>query len=435
MKRFSLVGLVSVLGLLAAPAVASADGEGECAGGLCGTPDESGGGGCGCGGGGSILIANTDLGDTYQYADDYDEDGWEDDFDNCPFAFNREQVDGDADGFGDACDLCAGAFDPAQLDADGDGQGDGCDADADGDGLLNEGDNCALIANPGQLDTDGDGLGNACDLDDDQDGFEDLLDRCPLIATAANTLEGLDAARCDTDVDVDGVLDARDNCPSVVNPRQLDLDGDLAGDDCDTDRDGDGVPDLLDNCAGAANGDQLDADRDGLGEACDDHFCYVVDQTGGTCLDPQAPFAVSAGGDVLAQTGQPVRLRIFANRQNAAMRYTWSVTQAPEGSAAVPAHAQGAVAVSTPFEYHYLQDAVAKFTADRPGEYRLSLHAELAYGDPQGKSSSRTELVVMAEGEAVDEAGGCATTGAGAAFLPGWALLAGVLGLARRRRN
>ena len=35
----------------------------------CGTPNQSGGGG---GGGGSVLIANTDLGDTYQNADDFD---------------------------------------------------------------------------------------------------------------------------------------------------------------------------------------------------------------------------------------------------------------------------------------------------------------------------------------------------------------------------
>ena len=41
---------------------------GECPGGLCGTPDESGGGGCGCGCGcGSVLVAMTDRGDTYQF--------------------------------------------------------------------------------------------------------------------------------------------------------------------------------------------------------------------------------------------------------------------------------------------------------------------------------------------------------------------------------
>ena len=431
--RISLLSLA--LGAFLVPNAAFADGEGECAGGLCGTPDESGGGGCGCGGGGSILIANTDLGDTYQYADDYDEDGWEDDFDNCPFAFNREQVDLDGDQIGDSCDLCASVFNPQQLDHDADGQGDACDNDMDGDGILNLQDNCALVANPGQLNSDDDPLGNACDLDDDNDGFEDLIDRCPLIATAANTLDGLDVALCDTDVDGDQILDARDNCPSVVNTTQLDLDGDLLGDDCDSDMDGDGIPNLMDNCAGVANAGQLDGDRDGVGAACDDHFCYVVDQAQGNCLDPNAPFTVSAGGTVYAATGDDVRLRIFANRQNAAMRYTWTVTQAPQGSVAVPDHAAGAVTVSTPFEYHYLRDSVASFVADKPGEYRIALHAELAYGDSQGKDTASEELVIVAEGDAIDSAGGCATgagsTG-GAGF--GLALLVGFVGLALRRK-
>ena len=53
------------------PGVALAGPDAECSGGACGTPKQSGGGGCGCGGG-SILINNTDLGDTYQYADDFE---------------------------------------------------------------------------------------------------------------------------------------------------------------------------------------------------------------------------------------------------------------------------------------------------------------------------------------------------------------------------
>lgn len=35
-----------------------------------------------------VLANNTDLGDTYQYADDYDDDGSEDPYDNVPFARN-----------------------------------------------------------------------------------------------------------------------------------------------------------------------------------------------------------------------------------------------------------------------------------------------------------------------------------------------------------
>lgn len=107
----------------------------------CGTPNQSGGGG---GGGGSVLIANTDLGDTYQNADDFDDDGVEDNSDNCMRISNPDQLDRDGDGIGDSCD------------------------------------NCLSDWNKDQEDTDGDGLGNHCDIDDDNDGFDDYEDDCPV---------------------------------------------------------------------------------------------------------------------------------------------------------------------------------------------------------------------------------------------------------------
>ena len=106
----------------------------------CGTPNQSGGGG---GGGGSVLIANTDLGDTYQNADDFDDDGIEDPSDNCVRVQNPIQIDQDGDGVGDSCD------------------------------------NCLYDFNPDQKDFDGDGFGNICDDDDDDDGIEDWEDECP----------------------------------------------------------------------------------------------------------------------------------------------------------------------------------------------------------------------------------------------------------------
>ena len=105
----------------------------------CGTPNQSGGGG---GGSGSILIANTDLGDTYQNADDFDDDGIEDSSDNCLRISNPDQLDRDGDGWGDACDNCLEDFND-------------------------------------QIDSDGDGWGNICDIDDDNDGIEDYVDKCP----------------------------------------------------------------------------------------------------------------------------------------------------------------------------------------------------------------------------------------------------------------
>jgi len=405
-RFFGLLVLVAGLACFMAPA-AFAQGEGECADGLCGTPDESGGGG----GGGSVLIAKTDMGVTYQYADDYDEDGWEDGFDNCPFAFNREQLDGDGDGFGDSCDVCVDSYDPEQLDIDADGLGNTCDDDADGDGVANLVDNCVLIANPSQINADNDALGNACDDDDDNDGFADVDDLCPLVATVDNA--AVQNKVCDTDIDGDSILDAFDNCPTVVNAKQLDLDADGLGDSCDTDTDGDGVLDRMDNCPAVANTEQLDEDRDDIGEACDDRFCYVADATDpSSCLDPNAPFSVAAGARIYTQTGSAVRLRLFANRQSTAIRYRWSVVDGPDGSTAVPSHARGAVTTSTPFEYHYLRDTVPTFTADLPGTYTLVLNGELAYPEAGSKSVARAELEVVAEGDAV-ATGGCATAGPG----------------------
>ena len=104
----------------------------------CGTPDQSGGGG----GKGTVLIANTDLGDTYQHADDYDDDGVEDSTDNCMRLANPYQLDMDGDGIGDMCDNCLEFYNPMQEDNDGDGHGDFCDDDIDNDQVLNLDDEC-----------------------------------------------------------------------------------------------------------------------------------------------------------------------------------------------------------------------------------------------------------------------------------------------------
>ena len=107
----------------------------------CGQPNQSGGGG---GGGGSVLINNTDLGDTYQHADDFDDDGIEDSSDNCLRVSNPHQYDSDGDGIGDACDNCLSSWNPDQDNHDNDELGDVCDNDSDGDGILNEYDSCPL---------------------------------------------------------------------------------------------------------------------------------------------------------------------------------------------------------------------------------------------------------------------------------------------------
>ncbi len=52
------------------------------------------------------------------------------------------------------------------------------------------------------------------------------------------------------DSDGDGVTDMGDNCPLVVNPTQLNTDGDSQGDACDNDDDNDGVTDTVEIALG-----------------------------------------------------------------------------------------------------------------------------------------------------------------------------------------
>jgi MYXO-CTERM domain-containing protein len=426
-KKFTMLLAVVMIMVPVGMALADTD-PGECTNGLCGTPDESGGtpcvngecsGGCGCG---SILIANTDLGDTYQYADDFDEDGIEDDFDNCPFSPNRDQADSDGDTVGDSCDNCRSSANELQRDSDGDGVGDACSPDIDGDGILNELDNCPQVRNPTQADMDLDQVGDACSPDIDGDGVLNLEDNCPYVSNPQQLATDV-TDKCNVDSDADGVQDFMDNCALVANSDQADSDGDLMGDACSADMDGDGMLNELDNCKKLQNPDQQDGDRDGLGDMCDATFCYVVDSAE-SCLDPTAPFAVYAGAGKTVATGETLPMPFWANRMNRGIQYEWTMVSRPDGSHATISHPRGATTLSTPFNYHYKKDRRVEFTADVEGEYVLQVSAKLAFEDAlyPAKRLAEAKVTLKAQGAPIS---GCATAGNGG----GLALLV-LLGLA-----
>jgi hypothetical protein len=401
-------------------------------------PDTSGGGGGGCGcGGGSILVANTDLGDTYQYADDYDNDGREDDVDNCPFVSNSDQSNGDGDSHGDACDNCPNVANEQQTDSDGDTTGDACDSDDDNDGLDDDDDNCPTVPNPQQADSDNDGQGDACDKDDDNDGVADIDDNCPRVHNPdqASSAPNVYGDACDSDQDKDNIDDSRDNCPTTIaNTAQLDTDRDGLGDKCDADLDGDGVNNVQDNCREVPNPLQSDTDRDSKGDVCDARYCYVVNGNEKNCLDPNAPFTVYSP-DTAMVTGTATRLRLFANRQNTAFRFTWSVQDRPTGSTATVESPRGTLRVSSPFEYHYDQKNVARFTPDAPGVYTIKITGELVFADVVNKDFARKASYVMtvtAEGE--DRTGGCSVGGNNETLSFSLLLIFGLFFVGRRKR-
>ena len=413
--------------------------------GACGTPNMSGGGG---GGGGSVLIANTDLGDTYQNADDFDDDGIEDPQDNCPRVRNMDQLDQDGDGFGDMCDNCLNTNNPLQLNKDGDSFGDLCDLDLDGDEINNEVDNCPNIHNPfaadnKQPDLDLDGIGDACDDDIDGDGIPSISDPCPMKREVESPDES-QLSTCFPDVDGDGVFEIGpegssiiDNCPGVYNPEQLDLDGDLKGNQCDDDDDNDNIIDLLDNCPEVANpmieGKQLDQDRDQIGDACDERFCFVVYGDESNCLDPQEILQVYTPS-FLVNTGDKTRLRLFVNRENQEMDYSWRVISAPAGASVAVTNAVGVVSESAPFEYRYAEGQEPTFIPEVAGEYIIEITATTVGADAETNevnASSTFTARLVAEGAALAN-GSCAQHNHRSPHL--FFIFAGLFALVYRRR-
>ena len=95
------------------------------------------------------------------------------------------------------------------------------------------------------------------------------------------------------------------------------------------------------------------------------------------CLDPNAAFAVSAGGSISLNRGEALRLPLFANRNNVGIQYTWTVSKRPNGSSAAVQNPEGVVSVSRHWSYAYPDTSASRsspLTCD--GEYTLQLTAD-----------------------------------------------------------
>jgi len=387
----------------------------------------------------------TDRGDTYQFADDADGDGVEDDFDNCPFVSNFDQTDSDGDTVGDTCDNCANFSNTNQSDINGNSIGDSCDADADSDNIPSASDDCPLSYNPGQEDTDGNGLGDACDP-----AYKDACRADP------------SAASCATDSDRDGVQNAADNCPFVSNPNQGDMDKDGTGDQCDLDKDGDGRQNFQDNCAGVANPSQVDIDNDGLGDAgnfgtdnqfesCDPKECFVTDRVAyqgmsdgdkaSSCLDPNNAFdtrlaiAGPNNGTTDLHVGDVIEIRLFTNRLNELHSWSSSFGSQPGGSTSILDNAIGS-AGTYPNTFQVGSDpkfSTIRFKADKVGTYSIAVTTQLVNGDTLGVTSSTQHIEANVSEGTGNSSGGCSSTQAEGA-LGALAIGLGFAAVLRRRR-
>jgi len=421
------------------------------------------------------LVAGTDIGITYSTTDDYDGDGYADNFDNCPFVFNKDQTDTDGDGVGNACDNCANAANSDQSDINGNGVGDVCDPDMDGDGINDKGtanfkdssgalvfDNCPKVPNPDQgVLTPGSSVGTLCDP-------AYLNVDCSAVQAGGGT-----NAACTADTDKDGIVDKVDNCIAVWNPDQSDINKNGKGDACDADMDGDLKANNVDNCPGmynpglingmpAVNGIQNDGDKNGYGDNWDGSgnivssysnspdpfgnpsngvqlcnptgFCFVAaNNKSAACLDPKGVFQVTATPNAQIPVGDPIYLGFLANRQNTSIKYSWKVTSAPAGAHTVVSNPVGSVSQSDGWDYTKYLNTRSTFTPQHPGSYVVTLAADLASADSTFPSAVHAESTVALE------VTGAAKNGCQQSDATAMALIAslGVLGfgMIRRRRQ
>jgi hypothetical protein len=252
-----------------------------------------------------------------------------------------------------------------------------------------------------QSNLDGDAFGDVCDLDLDGDGFDNATTSARFVVTAQNIdLPGNAQCKRDSDTTASSTTSTTASAgePEQPGPRPRRHRRRVRPRPRRR-RHQRQAPDLTataqDNCVGVRNRNQLDGDFDGEGDACDAKFCLVIDPSNkADCLDPNGPFKVHGGGAVTLKRGDKFRLPLFANRNGAAIEYTWTVVSRPTLAArAAVENPTGSVTMSRNYAYAYTDQNVpsaspATSTASTTSSCRRSSRSPTAR-TPRRRTRSR----------------------------------------------
>ena len=141
------------------------------------------------------------------------------------------------------------------------------------------------------------------------------------------------------------------------------------------------------------------------------------------------------GKQVEANTGETIDLSLYANRQGVNVNFKWFVTSQPPGASDTVKNWTGTASCGDGYECAPITDKRPVLIPRNPGEYTLTVTADLAETDTIEPSvkHAETTLAVTVDGTAIDRGGGCGISGRRPAGL----LVVLGLGLAmlwRRRR-